>query len=105
MLRDLTDSEARAALPLKWGAVPEGTIPAWVAEMDFAPPPAVTAALTAELSDFIHSAWLCVVWCPIQTGYCWPLSGVARAVNCIASCRPRRRCTCLVRWVVSVKSL
>lgn len=49
MLRDLTDSEARAALPLKWGAVPEGTIPAWVAEMDFAPPPAVTAALTAAV--------------------------------------------------------
>ena len=43
MLRDLADSEARAALPMKWGAVPEGTIPAWVAEMDFAPPPAVTA--------------------------------------------------------------
>ena len=34
MLRDLTDDQARAALPLKWGVEP-GVIPAWVAEMDF----------------------------------------------------------------------
>ncbi|MFW6773258.1 MalY/PatB family protein [Nocardioides sp. CPCC 205120] len=48
MIRDLTDAEARAAL-LKWAAVPEGTIPAWVAEMDYAPPPAVTNAVSAAL--------------------------------------------------------
>ncbi|MDF9716174.1 aminotransferase class I/II-fold pyridoxal phosphate-dependent enzyme [Nocardioides sp. ChNu-153] len=48
MIRDLTDAEARAAL-LKWSAVPEGTIPAWVAEMDYAPAPAVTAAVAAAL--------------------------------------------------------
>lgn len=34
MLRDLTDDQARAALPLKWDVDP-GVIPAWVAEMDF----------------------------------------------------------------------
>jgi cystathionine beta-lyase len=35
VLRDLTDDQARAALPLKWGDVEPGVIPAWVAEMDF----------------------------------------------------------------------
>ncbi len=35
MIRDLTDDEARAALPLKWGDVEPGVLPAWVAEMDF----------------------------------------------------------------------
>lgn len=44
-LRDLTDEEARAALPQKWGAVDPDVLPAWVAEMDFAPPEPVTAAL------------------------------------------------------------
>ncbi|GAA1159416.1 MalY/PatB family protein [Nocardioides aquiterrae] len=34
MIRDLTDDQARAALPLKWDVEP-GVIPAWVAEMDF----------------------------------------------------------------------
>jgi len=48
MIRDLTDAEARAALPLKWG-VPEGTIPAWVAEMDYAPAPAISAAVNAAV--------------------------------------------------------
>ncbi len=50
MLRDLSDEEARAALPLKWGSVPAGTIPAWVAEMDFAPAPAVAEATQAALA-------------------------------------------------------
>jgi len=36
MIRDLSDDEARAALPLKWGAVEPGVIPSWVAEMDYA---------------------------------------------------------------------
>src|SRR5262245_51243618 len=44
-IRDLTDDEARRALPLKWGAVPVGTVPAWVAEMDYAPAPAITRVL------------------------------------------------------------
>lgn len=35
MIRDLTDEQARAALPLKWGNTEPGVIPAWVAEMDF----------------------------------------------------------------------
>jgi cystathionine beta-lyase len=46
LLHDLTDDEARRALPLKWGAVPHGTVPAWVAEMDFALAPPLVAALT-----------------------------------------------------------
>ncbi|MBF4161097.1 MalY/PatB family protein [Nocardioides acrostichi] len=48
-IRDYTDSEARAALPCKWGAVPEGTLPAWVAEMDYAPASAITAALNGAV--------------------------------------------------------
>ncbi|MDT9593056.1 aminotransferase class I/II-fold pyridoxal phosphate-dependent enzyme [Nocardioides zeae] len=48
LLRDLTDDEARAAL-LKWAAVPPGAIPAWVAEMDYAPPQQVTDAVVAAV--------------------------------------------------------
>lgn len=44
VIRDLTDAEARAAL-VKWSGVPDGTIPAWVAEMDFAPAPVVLDAV------------------------------------------------------------
>ncbi|GAB2641344.1 aminotransferase class I/II-fold pyridoxal phosphate-dependent enzyme [Nocardioides ginkgobilobae] len=50
MIRDYTDAEARAALPLKWGRAPEGTIPAWVAEMDYAPAPAIAAAVQAGVA-------------------------------------------------------
>lgn len=43
---DWLDIEAaRRTGGLKWAAVPEGTLAAWVAEMDVAPPPGVTAAL------------------------------------------------------------
>ncbi len=49
VIRDYTDAEARAALPLKWGRAPEGTIPAWVAEMDYAPAPAISAAVNAAV--------------------------------------------------------
>jgi cystathionine beta-lyase len=45
MLRDLTDEEARAALPCKWGEVDADVIPAWVAEMDYALAPPITEAL------------------------------------------------------------
>jgi cysteine-S-conjugate beta-lyase len=34
VIRDLSDDQVRAALPLKWGVEP-GVIPAWVAEMDY----------------------------------------------------------------------
>ncbi len=44
MIRDFTDSEAKQALVLKWGVV-DGVLPAWVAEMDYAPAPVVTEAL------------------------------------------------------------
>ncbi|GAB3854950.1 aminotransferase class I/II-fold pyridoxal phosphate-dependent enzyme [Nocardioides maradonensis] len=45
MLRDLTDEEARRALPCKWGMVEPDVLPAWVAEMDFALAPPIAAAL------------------------------------------------------------
>jgi len=45
VIRDLTDDELRAASPLKWGMTPEGVIPAWVAEMDYAPAEPVHAAV------------------------------------------------------------
>lgn len=45
MIVDLSDDEARAALPLKWGAVEAGALPAWVAEMDYALAPAVQEAV------------------------------------------------------------
>ena len=48
-IRDLTDDQARAALPLKWGAVPPGVIPAWVAEMDFRPAEPIEEALVAAV--------------------------------------------------------
>ncbi len=44
-IRDLTDDEARQALLLKWGTTEHGTIPAWIAEMDYAVDPVVTEAL------------------------------------------------------------
>ena len=49
---DLTDAEARRTLPLKWG-VPEGVIPAWVAEMDYAVDPVVLAAVQEMLAEGI----------------------------------------------------
>jgi cystathionine beta-lyase len=51
MIVDLTDDEARRALPEKWGAVDPDVIPAWVAEMDFAPAPPITEALSRAVSD------------------------------------------------------
>lgn len=43
MIRDLSDDEARAALPLKWET--PGVVPAWVAEMDYRQAEPVTEAL------------------------------------------------------------
>jgi cystathionine beta-lyase len=45
MIRDLTDEEARRALPLKWGSTPPDVLPAWVAEMDYALAPPIMEAL------------------------------------------------------------
>ncbi|HWM75358.1 MAG TPA: aminotransferase class I/II-fold pyridoxal phosphate-dependent enzyme [Nocardioides sp.] len=45
MIRDLTDAEARAALPCKWGEVDDDVLPAWVAEMDYALAPPIAEAL------------------------------------------------------------
>ena len=49
-IRDLTDDEARLALPQKWGAVDPDVLPAWVAEMDFAPAEPIVAALHHAVS-------------------------------------------------------
>ena len=49
---DLTEAEARLKLPLKWG-VPEGVLPAWVAEMDYAVDPVVLEAVQQMLADGI----------------------------------------------------
>lgn len=49
---DLTEAEARLRLPLKWG-VPEGVLPAWVAEMDYAVDPVVLGAVQQVLADGI----------------------------------------------------
>lgn len=43
MIHDLTDDEARAALPLKWET--PGVVPAWVAEMDYRQAEPITEAL------------------------------------------------------------
>ena len=51
MIRDLTDEQARTALPLKWGETDPGVIPAWVAEMDYATAPVITEAVTAALAQ------------------------------------------------------
>ena len=48
MIRDHTDDEARAALPLKWDVAP-GVIPAWVAEMDFRLAEPIEEALVAAI--------------------------------------------------------
>jgi len=47
--RDLTDEEARRASVLKWGAVPDDVLPAWVAEMDYALMPEIVEALCQAL--------------------------------------------------------
>jgi cystathionine beta-lyase len=47
---DLTDEQARRALVLKWGTVPDDVIPAWVAEMDYAVDPVVMAAVQEALA-------------------------------------------------------
>jgi cysteine-S-conjugate beta-lyase len=48
---DLTDEEARRALILKWGTVPDDVLPAWVAEMDYALDPVVHEALLRAVRD------------------------------------------------------
>ena len=50
MIRDLTDEEARRALPCKWGSVEPGVLPAWVAEMDYALAPPIAEALAEAVA-------------------------------------------------------
>ncbi len=51
LIRDLTDDEARRALPLKWGAVEPDVLPAWVAEMDYAVADPIQAALRRAIDE------------------------------------------------------
>lgn len=48
---DLTDDELRRALILKWGTVEPDVLPAWVAEMDYAPAPPVADALRRAVEE------------------------------------------------------
>jgi cystathionine beta-lyase len=85
---DLTDEQARRALPLKWGTVPPGVIPAWVAEMDYAVDPVVMEAVQRALADGVtgypleHSPELAesyVGWAARHFGWA-PEPGAVRAV-------------------------
>lgn len=49
LVRDLPDETVRDALPLKWGSVAPGTVPAFVAEMDYALAEPVADAVTAAV--------------------------------------------------------
>ncbi len=49
MIRDLTDDEARRALPCKWGRCDTDVLPAWVAEMDYGVAPPIAEALHAAI--------------------------------------------------------
>jgi cysteine-S-conjugate beta-lyase len=46
---DVTEADLRARADLNWAAAPGGVLPAWVAEMDYAPCPAVVGAVTAAV--------------------------------------------------------
>ena len=50
MIRDLSDTEARAALVCKWGEVDPDVLPAWVAEMDYATAEPILEALHRAVS-------------------------------------------------------
>jgi cystathionine beta-lyase len=62
MIAGLTEAKLRAQRSMKWGAVPPDVLPAWVAQMDFAPPACIRAALTAQIdagdSGYAHGAGL-----------------------------------------------
>jgi cystathionine beta-lyase len=47
VIRDLSDDQARTALPLKWES--PGVVPGWVAEMDYLQAEPITAALVATI--------------------------------------------------------
>ena len=60
MVAGLTEAKLRAQRSMKWGAVPPDVLPAWVAQMDFAPPACIRAALMAQIdagdSGYAHGA-------------------------------------------------
>jgi cysteine-S-conjugate beta-lyase len=43
---DVTEADLRARADLNWAVAPADVLPAWVAEMDYAPPPVVTHAVS-----------------------------------------------------------
>ncbi|MBO3749124.1 aminotransferase class I/II-fold pyridoxal phosphate-dependent enzyme [Streptosporangiaceae bacterium NEAU-GS5] len=58
-LDDLTLDEAVRRDGIKWRRVPREVIPAWVADMDFAPPPAVREAVLERIdTDLGYPGWL-----------------------------------------------
>lgn len=48
---DLTEEQARRAMPEKWGAVEADVLPAWVAEMDFAVMPEITEVVARAVRE------------------------------------------------------
>ena len=72
------ESAKRAGGNLKWGIDPPGVLPAWIAEHDLGPPPAVRAALRrlADLPDVGYSRRAGDLgdafadWCRVRHGWC-----------------------------------
>jgi cystathionine beta-lyase len=61
----------RARTGIKWATAAPGTLPAWVAEMDFAPPPAVVDALRRYVggADFGYPVWADDGVLPLREAY------------------------------------
>ncbi|GLY86747.1 MalY/PatB family protein [Actinoallomurus iriomotensis] len=57
MFDDLDLTELRRRPGVKWSHVAEDVLPAWIADMDFPPPPPVRAALAESLADLGYPAW------------------------------------------------
>lgn len=99
-----TNSAKWDSVKARFGVDPEGTLPMWVADMEFAAPPAVNAALQAGLDNGVHgyfgdpSDYLAAIqgWMKRRHGWeiekSWILTtaGVVNGVNLAlqAYCRP-----------------
>ncbi|GAA4497082.1 aminotransferase class I/II-fold pyridoxal phosphate-dependent enzyme [Actinoallomurus oryzae] len=57
MFDDLDLAGLRRRPGVKWSHVAPDVIPAWIADMDFPPPPSVRAALVRGLDDLGYPAW------------------------------------------------
>jgi len=54
---DLDPDELRRRPGVKWSQAAPDVIPAWIADMDFPPPPPVRAALVEALADLGYPSW------------------------------------------------